>query len=171
VNVRRTAWWRWLAIAGVNVASVAGCQFIAGLNGPFGTTGADAAASLDAGTPTCSPTESCGDPSLGCCIVHGDGSFTSTCVTSGCTQPDTYLYFCFGPGDCANGESCCAHTLFSPPKPPNTIYATVCSAGSCPTNYSTQICDPFHPSVCGDAGCLLEGSPPSGFPTYYYCGN
>ncbi len=165
----RRAFWRWLPIGALTAA--AGCQIIAGLDGPFGATSTDAAAKSEAGTPTCSPTQSCGDPDFGCCIAHGDASFTSTCVRSGCTETDSHLYFCFGPGDCAAGENCCAHTLFSPPMPPNTIYATVCAAGTCPKNYSTLICDPFHAEVCGDAGCFEEGSPPSGFPTYYYCGN
>lgn len=157
-------------IGGVGVASSAGCQLIAGLDRPLGSGSADAAAGIDDADPACSPSTSCGDPGSGCCITHGDGSaFTSACVTAGCTQSDMNLYFCYSPGDCADGEVCCAHTLFSPPKAPNTIYASICSPGSCPANYSTRICDPFHPDVCDDAGCLLEGSPPAGFPTYYYC--
>jgi hypothetical protein len=157
---------------GLSVASSAGCQLIAGLDGPFGGGSADATASsdgTDGGTPTCSPSTSCADPGAGCCITHDGSAFTSACVTAGCAQSDMNLYFCYSPGDCADGQVCCAHTLFSPPERPNTIYASICSPGSCPTNYSTQICDPFHPDVCGDAGCLLQGSPPAGYPTYYYC--
>jgi hypothetical protein len=169
--MRRSVWWRWLVIGGVNVASGAGCQFIAGLNEPFGGTGADATARIDAAALTCSPAEGCGDPGAGCCIAHADGSFTSSCVTAGCTQPHTNLYFCYSPADCAAGQACCADTLFIPPTPPNTIYASICSPGSCPRNYPTLICDPFHSDVCGDAGCFVQGSPPAGFPTYYYCGN
>jgi hypothetical protein len=170
--MRRSGWWKGLVIGAVNVAAGAGCQLIAGLDGPFPGSNPDAAATIDGGELTCSPSKSCGDPRAGCCITHGDGSsFTSACVTAGCTQSETNLYFCYSPADCAGGELCCAHTLYSPPKPPNTIYSSICSPGSCPQNYSTQICDPFHADVCGDAGCFLQGSPPSGFPTYYYCGN
>jgi hypothetical protein len=169
--MRRRVWRRWFLIGGLGVASSAGCQLIAGLDGSLGGGNADAAApGIEAGEPTCSPSTSCGDPGAGCCITHDGSAFTSACVTAGCAQSDMNLYFCYSPDDCPGGQVCCAHTVFSPPDAaPNKLYASICSPGSCPANYSTQICDPFHPDVCGDAGCLREGSPPSGFPTYYYC--
>jgi hypothetical protein len=158
-------------MGGVNVASIAGCQLIAGLDGPLSGGGADATADIDAGGPTCSPSMSCGDPGAGCCITHDGSAFTSACVTAGCALSNMNLYFCYSPADCPDGEVCCADTLYSPPSPPNTIYATVCSAGACPTRYSTLLCDPFHESVCGDAACLPQDTPPASFPSYSYCNN
>jgi hypothetical protein len=155
------------------VASSVACQLIAGLDQPLGSGSAGSApdAADAAEELTCSPSAACGSPGSGCCITHEDGSaWAATCVTEGCNQPHTNLYFCYSIGDCPDGQSCCAHTLYAPPMPPNLMFGSVCSAGStCPAEFSTRLCDAFHPGACGDAGCITQGFPPSGYPTYSYC--
>lgn len=106
------------------------------------------------GTVTCytegDPAQSCGLP-VHCCFSSYSSQHDGYCTTSTCAYG---TIDCDGPEDCASGEHCCSHALFSTDGSLSG-YAIGCQASACgaaPRNY--ELCHSGG-SACSNGGSCV----------------